>query len=205
MIDERDETRREPRIDALSLEPDVVSEVAIRSAHHVHARNRRRRPAVDGAEATGEARGLGRRVRDDAHTITEADSRFRHEGIISCRARTADRYSPRRARIGQAERVASQSTQEVLMQIVEEFAAFLDLGSGDELNKEYATWGRDRLRMLVAALPADGKTALAEFLVRERDLSRDGYQAWIAGLPARLGLQAPNESRRHNCRSVFAA
>jgi hypothetical protein len=84
-------TRRgaKPRIGALFLEPNVVSEVVVRPAHYVHVCHGWRRPAVDETDATGEACSLRRWVGHDAHTIAEADGWLSHDGIISCRAITA--------------------------------------------------------------------------------------------------------------------
>jgi hypothetical protein len=79
-------------------------------------------------------------------------------------------------------------TADILMQVVEEFAAFLDLGSSDELSPEFASWGRMRLSTLLAQLPDAGKRELSAFLERQHELSTDAYGEWIDGLPSRLGL-----------------
>ena len=78
--------------------------------------------------------------------------------------------------------------EQVLMQVVEEFAAFLELNGADELDPEVAEWGRMRLRTRLAELTSADKERLAQFLDQQRDLSTGAYRDWMEGLPGRLGL-----------------
>jgi hypothetical protein len=78
--------------------------------------------------------------------------------------------------------------EDVLMHVLEEFAAFVDLAAGEDIRDEFAQWGRERLKSLLAPLADDDKYRLVEFLARERDLSDGYYQRWIATLAESLGL-----------------
>jgi hypothetical protein len=77
------------------------------------------------------------------------------------------------------------------MQVVEEFAAFLDLNKPEELRPEVAEWGRMRLRTLVDQLSDDEKRELAQFLQDEHANSDGAFREWIEQLPDRLGLPTP--------------
>ena len=76
----------------------------------------------------------------------------------------------------------------VLMQVVEEFAAFLEFGKADQLDPKFADWGRSRLRTLLVGLSADEKRELAAFLASEYEQSDGAYRTWIKDLPSQLGL-----------------
>ena len=78
------------------------------------------------------------------------------------------------------------------MQVVEEFAAFLDLNDADALRPDVAEWGRMRLATLVSQLSDDQKRELGRFLEDQREHSDGAYRDWIAQLPHRLGL--PDET-----------
>ena len=78
------------------------------------------------------------------------------------------------------------------MQIMEEFAAFLDLDKADVLDPEVAEWGRMRLRTHLAELSDADRDRLVLFLESQRELSSGAYRDWIEGLPARLGLSESN-------------
>jgi hypothetical protein len=91
-----------------------------------------------------------------------------------------------------AERSKSRSTiidvEKVLMQVVEEFAAFLQFNKPDELAPGVAQWGKERLRSLIDQLSPSEKASLADFLGEQHAHSTGEYRTWIAGLPSQLGL-----------------
>jgi hypothetical protein len=82
----------------------------------------------------------------------------------------------------------SVSMDQVLMEVVQEFAGFLDLGIEQNLDAHYAQAGRDRLVTLLAQLSTDDKRRLVEFLTKARDTSTGFYKNWMALLPGELGL-----------------
>ena len=63
----------------------------------------------------------------------------------------------------------TDEVERVLMEVVEEFGAYLDLNSSDELKPEVAEWGRMRLRTHLAELSDADQARLTEFLERQRD------------------------------------
>jgi NADH:ubiquinone oxidoreductase subunit C len=82
----------------------------------------------------------------------------------------------------------TDDVEEVLMEVVEEFAAFLDHKGADELKPEVADWGRTRLRAHLAKLSDADKVRLAAFFDQKRNLSSGAYRDWLDGLSSRLGL-----------------
>ena len=78
--------------------------------------------------------------------------------------------------------------EKVLMQVVEEFAAFLQFNKPGELAPEAAQWGKERLRFLIDQLSPSDKASLADFLRTNAAQSTGEYRTWIEGLPDQLGL-----------------
>jgi hypothetical protein len=78
--------------------------------------------------------------------------------------------------------------EKVLMQVVEEFAAFLQFNTPEELAPEAAQLGKVRLRSLIDQLSPSEKASLANFLGEQHAHSTGEYRTWIEGLPSQLGL-----------------
>ena len=74
------------------------------------------------------------------------------------------------------------------MQVVLEFAAFLQFNKPDELAPEAAQWGKERLRSLIDQLSPSERANLASFLGEQHAHSTGEYRTWIEGLPKQLGL-----------------
>ncbi len=78
--------------------------------------------------------------------------------------------------------------EDVLMQVVEEFAAFVDLASEEDIKPSCAQWGRERLKTILRQLSDPQKQQVAAFLKQELKESSGSYSDWLQTLPTRLAL-----------------
>jgi hypothetical protein len=79
--------------------------------------------------------------------------------------------------------------KEVLMGIVEEFAAFVTLNKPDDLKPEVAKWGMTRLQERLSELDGPQRAALVAYLERSAEESEGYYAVFAAELPDVLGLR----------------